>query len=153
VTEGGKLSEVMLHIIAIRHHRCSLAALFCSRAISSIRGLRRGSFKYKRWDLWIGIALVMIGGIAMTGSSAAVSAGKPEFQNYTDALGTALGLEMYAGKLPAILFALALIGGSIIGRGSHLPRHGLRHRGCAFSAASLHRRPHESPGWSCCGPP
>jgi Mn2+/Fe2+ NRAMP family transporter len=44
-----------------------------------------------------------------------VFAGRPEFGNYTDALGTAVGLEKYAGRLPAVLFALALLDASIIG--------------------------------------
>jgi hypothetical protein len=51
----------------------------------------------------------------MIGFSAQVFAGKSEFGNYTDALGTAIGLEKYAGRLPAVLFALALLDACIIG--------------------------------------
>jgi hypothetical protein len=71
--------------------------------------------KYERIDLWIGIAFVIVGAIAMMGFAAEIFAGRPEAGNFTDAAAVASGLEKYAGKLPAILFALALIDACIIG--------------------------------------
>ena len=46
---------------------------------------------------------------------AAAFAGKPEFGNFTDAGAVAAGLQKYAGHVPGVLFALALIDASIIG--------------------------------------
>jgi hypothetical protein len=58
---------------------------------------------------------VILGAVAMIGCAAAIFAGRPEFGHYADALGTAVGLEKYAGRLPAALFALALLDACIIG--------------------------------------
>jgi Mn2+/Fe2+ NRAMP family transporter len=113
--EGGKLSEVMLLIIAIVGTTVAPWQLFFQQSYIVDKRITPRFIKYERIDLWIGIALVMIGAVAMMGFCAAIFAGKPEFGNYTDALGTAVGLEKYAGKLPAILFALALLDACIIG--------------------------------------
>ncbi|WP_258171937.1 divalent metal cation transporter [Burkholderia contaminans] len=41
--------------------------------------------------------------------------GKPEFGNFTDAGGVITGLEKYAGRTSAVLFAIALFDAAIIG--------------------------------------
>ncbi len=46
---------------------------------------------------------------------AALYAGKPEFGNFTDAGGVIAGLDKYAGRTAAILFAVALFDACIIG--------------------------------------
>src|SRR6201999_1624680 len=46
---------------------------------------------------------------------AALYAGKPEFGNFTDAGGVMAGLEKYAGRTSAVLFAVALLDACIIG--------------------------------------
>ena len=71
--------------------------------------------RYERVDLWIGIALVIVGGVAMMGLAAHTFAGKPEFGNFADAGAVATGMEKYFGRLPAVLFAIALIDACIIG--------------------------------------
>ena len=47
--------------------------------------------------------------------AAAIFAGHPEFGQFSDVGGVALGLERYAGRVPAVLFALALLDACIIG--------------------------------------
>jgi hypothetical protein len=47
--------------------------------------------------------------------AAGAFAGHPEPGGFSDAGGVALGLERYAGKVPAVLFALALLDACIIG--------------------------------------
>ncbi|MBV9532465.1 MAG: divalent metal cation transporter, partial [Bradyrhizobium sp.] len=47
--------------------------------------------------------------------AAAVFAGQPEAGNFADTGAVAAGIEKYAGRLPAILFTLALIDACIIG--------------------------------------
>ncbi|PMX39241.1 divalent metal cation transporter, partial [Pseudomonas sp. MPR-R2A6] len=70
---------------------------------------------YERTDLWIGIAIVIIGAAAIIAFTAATFAGHPEFGNFTDAEGVAQGLQKYVGHVAGVLFALALIDASIIG--------------------------------------
>jgi hypothetical protein len=58
---------------------------------------------------------VIVGGIAMVSLAAGTFAGHKEFGNFQDAGAVAAGIAAYAGKVPAALFALALIDASIIG--------------------------------------
>jgi Mn2+/Fe2+ NRAMP family transporter len=111
----GKLSEVMLLIIAIVGTTVAPWQLFFQQSYIVDKRITPRFIRYERWDLCIGIGLVILGAVAMMGFCAAIFEGRPEFGNYTDALGTAAGLEKYAGKLPAVLFALALLDASIIG--------------------------------------
>jgi hypothetical protein len=71
--------------------------------------------RYERADLWLGILLVIVGGVAMMAFAAATFGGHAEFGSFTDAGGVAAGLEKYVGKVPGVLFAIALIDASIIG--------------------------------------
>lgn len=59
--------------------------------------------------------LVIVGAIAMMAFTAAVFAGRPEFGNFTDAGGVALGLAKYAGRAAGMMVAVALIDACIIG--------------------------------------
>jgi len=144
---GGKLSEVMLLIIAIVGTTVAPWQLFFQQSYLVDKRITPRFIKYERWDLAIGIALVMVGAIAMMGFCAAIFAGKPEFGNYTDALGAAVGLEKYAGKVPAVLFALALLDASIIGAAavSLATAYAI---GDVFSLRhSLHRKPRDAKGF------
>jgi Mn2+/Fe2+ NRAMP family transporter len=113
--DGARLSEVMLLIVAIVGTTVAPWQLFFQQSYIIDKRITPRFIRYERWDLSIGIVLVIIGAVAMIGCSAAIFAGTPEFGNYTDALGTAIGLEKYAGRLPAVLFALALLDACIIG--------------------------------------
>ena len=145
--EGAKLSEVMLLIIAIVGTTVAPWQLFFQQSYLVDKRITPRFINYERWDLAIGIALVMIGAIAMMGFCAVIFAGKPEFGNYTDALGAATGLEKYAGELPAILFTLALLDASIIGAAavSLATAYAI---GDVFSLRhSLHRKPRDAKGF------
>lgn len=115
LTQGAPLSEVMLLIIAIVGTTVAPWQLFFQQSYVVDKRITPRFISYERLDLWIGIAFVIIGAVAMMGFSAAVFAGRPEFGQFTDAGAVATGLEKYAGKLPAVLFALALIDACIIG--------------------------------------
>src|ERR1700688_3705219 len=69
----------------------------------------------ERADLWIGIALVIIGAVAMMAFTAATFAGHAEFGNFQDAGAVAAGLGKYVGRLAGVFFAVALIDASVIG--------------------------------------
>jgi NRAMP (natural resistance-associated macrophage protein)-like metal ion transporter len=113
--EDSKLSEVMMLIIAIVGTTVAPWQLFFQQSYVVDKRITARFIKYERIDLWIGIAFVIVGAIAMMGFAAEIFAGRPEAGNFTDAAAVASGLEKYAGKLPAILFALALIDACIIG--------------------------------------
>ena len=102
---------------------------------------------YERADLWIGIAFVMIGAIAMMAFAAQVFIGRPEFGNFTDAAGVAAGLEAYAGRLPAVLFAIALIDASVIGAMAVSLSTAYAIGDVMALRHSLHRKPTEAKGF------
>jgi Mn2+/Fe2+ NRAMP family transporter len=102
---------------------------------------------YEKVDLWIGILMVIVGAAAIIGFTSATFTGRPEFGNFTDALGVAEGLGKFVGPGVGVMFAIALIDASIIGAaavglstsyalGDVL---GLKH--------SLHRKPWEAKGF------
>jgi hypothetical protein len=70
--------------------------------------------RYEKADLWIGIVIVIIGGAALMGATAAAFAGTRHGQ-FTDAAGLASGLAAYAGRAVGALFAVALLDASMIG--------------------------------------
>ena len=111
----GKLSDVMLLIIAIVGTTVAPWQLFFQQSYVVDKRITPRFIRYERLDLWIGIALVIIGAVAMMAFTAAVFAGKPEFGNFTDAGGVAAGLEKFAGQAAGVMFAIALIDASLIG--------------------------------------
>jgi len=145
--EDAKLSEVMLLIVAIVGTTVAPWQLFFQQSYIIDKRITPRFIRYERFDLCIGIALVILGAVAMMGFCAAIFAGRPEFGNYTDALDTAAGLEKYAGKLPAILFALALLDASIIGAAA-VSLSTAYAIGDVFALKhSLHRKLHDAKGF------
>jgi NRAMP (natural resistance-associated macrophage protein)-like metal ion transporter len=113
--EGSPLSEVMLLIIAIVGTTVAPWQLFFQQSYVIDKRITARFIPYERADLWIGILFVMIGAVAMMAFTAATFAGHPEFGQFSDAGGVASGLEKYVGRVPAVLFALALLDACIIG--------------------------------------
>jgi Mn2+/Fe2+ NRAMP family transporter len=113
--EGGKLSEVMLLIIAIVGTTVAPWQLFFQQSYVIDKRITPRFMRYERADLWIGIVLVIIGAVAMMAFAAATFAGHEEFGNFQDAGAVAAGLGKYVGHLAGVFFAIALIDASIIG--------------------------------------
>jgi Mn2+/Fe2+ NRAMP family transporter len=113
--KGGKLGEVMLLIIAIVGTTVAPWQLFFQQSYVIDKRITPRFIRYERTDLWIGIALVIIGGVAMTAFTAAAFAGRPEFGNFQDAGAVAIGLGKYVGHAAGVFFAIALIDASVIG--------------------------------------
>ncbi|MGA8135937.1 Nramp family divalent metal transporter [Pseudomonas gingeri] len=111
----GKLSEVLLLIIGIVGTTVAPWQLFFQQSYVIDKRITPRFIKYERADLWLGIALVVIGAVAMIAFTAQVFVGNPEFGNFTDAGAIAAGIAKYHGRLPGVLFAVALIDASIIG--------------------------------------
>ncbi|CAE6840869.1 Divalent metal cation transporter MntH [Paraburkholderia nemoris] len=112
---NSKLSDVMLLVIGIVGTTVAPWQLFFQQSYIVDKRITPRFMKYEKADLWIGIVFVMIGAVAMISFCAAMYAGKPEFGNFTDAGGVIAGLEKYAGRTPAVLFAIALLDACIIG--------------------------------------
>jgi Natural resistance-associated macrophage protein len=97
--------------------------------------------RYERADLWLGIALVVVGAVAMMAFTAATFGGRPEFGHFADAGAVAAGLDKYAGHVAGVMFAIALIDACIIGA-SAVSLSTAYAVGDVFSLRhSLHRKP------------
>ena len=112
---GGKLSDVMLLVIAVVGTTVAPWQLFFQQSYVIDKRITPRFIRYERLDLWFGIGLVIVGAVAMMAFTAAAFAGRPEFGNFTDAAGIAVGLEKYAGKAAGVMFAIALIDAALIG--------------------------------------
>jgi Mn2+/Fe2+ NRAMP family transporter len=112
---GGKLSDIMLLIIAIVGTTVAPWQLFFQQSYVIDKRITPRFVRYERADLWLGILLVVIGGVAMMAFAAATFAGRPEFGNFQDAGAVAAGLDKYVGHAAGVFFAIALIDASVIG--------------------------------------
>ncbi|HEV3187995.1 MAG TPA: NRAMP family divalent metal transporter [Acidimicrobiales bacterium] len=112
---GEQLSTVMLLIIAIVGTTVAPWQLFFQQSYVIDKRITPRFIKYERVDLWIGIALVVIGAAAMFGFSYWTFKGHVGYGHFTDAAGVASGLAKYSSRLAGDLFAIALLDASIIG--------------------------------------
>ena len=112
---GAKLSDVMLIIIGIVGTTVAPWQLFFQQSYVIDKRITPRFIKYERLDLWLGIALVIVGAVAIIALSAATFAGHAEFGNFTDAGGIAAGIEKYVGRTAGVMFAIALIDAALIG--------------------------------------
>lgn len=144
---GAELSTVMLLIIGIVGTTVAPWQLFFQQSYVIDKRITPRYMNYEKADLWIGIAIVIIGAGAMMAFTSGTFTGHPEAGNFTDAAGVAAGLSHHVSHLAGILFAVALVDASIIGAaavglstsyalGDVL---GLKH--------SLHRKPSEAKGF------
>jgi Mn2+/Fe2+ NRAMP family transporter len=113
--KDGRLTEVMLLVIAIVGTTVAPWQLFFQQSYVIDKRITPRFLRYERADLWLGIVLVIIGGVAMMACAAATFAGRPEFGNFQDAGAVAAGLGKYVGHAAGVCFAVALIDASVIG--------------------------------------
>jgi NRAMP (natural resistance-associated macrophage protein)-like metal ion transporter len=144
---GGKLSDVMLLVIGIVGTTVAPWQLFFQQSYVIDKRITPRFIRYERLDLWLGIAFVIVGGVAIMAFTAATFAGHAEFGNFTDAGGIAAGIEKYAGKTAGVMFAIALIDAALIGA-SAVSLSTAYAIGDVFSARhSLHRKVTEAKGF------
>jgi NRAMP (natural resistance-associated macrophage protein)-like metal ion transporter len=110
-----RLSDVMLLVIGIVGTTVAPWQLFFQQSYVVDKRITPRFMNYEKADLWIGIVFVLIGAVAMISFSAALFDGRAGFGNFTDAGGVIAGLERYAGRTPAVLFAIALFDACVIG--------------------------------------
>jgi Mn2+/Fe2+ NRAMP family transporter len=144
---GAQLSDVMLLIIAIVGTTVAPWQLFFQQSYVVDKRITPRFIKYERLDLWLGIALVIIGAVAMMGFSAEIFSGRPEAGSFTDAGAVAAGLEKYAGRVPAVFFALALIDACIIGAAAVSLSTAYAIGDVLSLRHSLHRKPTDAKGF------
>jgi len=96
--EGSKLSDVMLLIIGIVGTTVAPWQLFFQQSYVIDKRITPRFIRYERLDLWIGIALVIIGAGAIMAFTAATFAGQSEGGNFIDAGGIAAGIGKYVGR-------------------------------------------------------
>ncbi|NMM10284.1 MAG: divalent metal cation transporter [Polaromonas sp.] len=144
---GGKLSEVMLLIIAIVGTTIAPWQLFFQQSYVIDKRITPRFIRYQRADLWLGIVIVIIGAVAMMAFSAAAFSGKPEFGNFADAGAVASGIEKYFGRMPGVFFAIALIDASIIGASAVSLSTAYALGDVLSMRHSLHRKPTEAKGF------
>jgi Mn2+/Fe2+ NRAMP family transporter len=112
---SGQLATVMLLIIGIVGTTVAPWQLFFQQSYVIDKRITPRFMNYEKADLWIGIGIVIVGGAALMGASAAAFAHTRGAGHYSDAAGLAAGLGAYAGKAVGALFAVALLDASMIG--------------------------------------
>ena len=144
---GSPLADVMLLIIAIVGTTVAPWQLFFQQSYVIDKRIGPELIGYERLDLWLGIAVAVVGGAAMMAFAAAAFAGTPGFGHFTDAAGVAHGLAAHAGPLIGKLFAIALIDASVIGAAA-VSLSTAYAIGDVFGIEhSLHRKPREAMGF------
>ena len=143
----GKLSDVMLLIIGLVGTTVAPWQLFFQQSYVIDKRITPRFIRYERLDLWLGIALVIVGAVAIIAFTAAAFAGTLEFGAFTDAGAIAAGLERYAGRAVGAMFAVALIDAALIGA-SAVSLSTAYAIGDVFSARhSLHRKVWDAKGF------
>jgi NRAMP (natural resistance-associated macrophage protein)-like metal ion transporter len=144
---SGPLSEVMLLVIAIVGTTVAPWQLFFQQSYVIDKRITPRFIPYERADLWIGIGFVMVGAVAMIALAAATFAGQAEFGQFSDAGAVATGIEKYAGRVPAVLFALALFDACMIGAAAVSLSTAYAIGDVLDLRHSLHRPPTEAKGF------
>jgi Mn2+/Fe2+ NRAMP family transporter len=73
---------------------------------------------YERLDTWIGAVVVVLGAAALISVSAFAFGGTSYFGHFSDAGGTATGLDHVLGTTAGAIFAVVLLNASLIGAGA-----------------------------------
>jgi len=145
--EGGKLSEVMLLVIAIVGTTIAPWQLFFQQSYVIDKRITPRFIGYEKADLWLGIVLVIIGAVAMMAITAAAFAGQPEFGNFTDAGAVASGIGKYAGRAGGMMFAVTLVDASVIGASAVSLSTAYAIGDVLSLKHSLHRKPSDAKGF------
>ena len=109
------LSDVMLLIIAIVGTTVAPWQLFFQQSYVIDKRITPRFIRYERIDLWLGIVLVIVGAVAIIAFCAQAFAGTAGSRAVHRCRRRRVGLGEIRGRLPGVLFAIALIDASIIG--------------------------------------
>jgi NRAMP (natural resistance-associated macrophage protein)-like metal ion transporter len=112
---SGQMATVMLLVIGIVGTTVAPWQLFFQQSYVIDKRITPRFMKYEKADLWIGIAVVVLGAAALMGATAAAFGGTRAAGNFTDSAGLAHGVALYAGHLAGVIFAVALLDAAVIG--------------------------------------
>jgi Mn2+/Fe2+ NRAMP family transporter len=143
VPEGG-LANVMLLIIGIIGTTVAPWQLFFQQSYIIDKRITPRFIRYARTDLVLGIVIVIGGAIALMAAAAVTFAHHPEFGQFADTGAVAEGIQKYFGRLPGVVFALALINYSIIGASAISLASAYAVADVLKFNHSLHRKPKEA---------
>ena len=142
-----KTSDMMLLVIGLVGTTVAPWQLFFQQSYVIDKRITPRFIRYERLDLWLGIALVIVGAVAIIAFTAQAFTGTSDFGAFTDAGGIAVGLERYAGRAVGVMFAIALIDAAMIGAAA-VSLSTAYAIGDVFSARhSLHRKVTEAKGF------
>jgi NRAMP (natural resistance-associated macrophage protein)-like metal ion transporter len=141
------LADVMLLIIAIVGTTVAPWQLFFQQSYVVDKRITPRFIPYERIDLWLGIALVIIGAVAMMAFSSAAFEGTAKFGQFKDASAVATGLGLHAGRTAGVLFAVALIDACIIGASAVSLSTAYAISDVLSLRHSLHRKPTDAKGF------
>jgi NRAMP (natural resistance-associated macrophage protein)-like metal ion transporter len=115
---GGASSTAVLLIIAMVGTTIAPWQLFFQQSNIIDKRITPRWINYERLDTWIGALIVVVGAAALISVSAFSFGGTHYFGHFTDAGGTAAGLENRLGSTAGAFFAVVLLNASLIGAGA-----------------------------------
>ncbi|MFZ1996264.1 MAG: Nramp family divalent metal transporter [Solirubrobacteraceae bacterium] len=116
--KGGANSTSILLIIGMVGTTVAPWQLFFQQSNIIDKRITPRWINYERLDTWIGAVVVVIGAAALISISAFAFGHTSYFGHFTDAGGTASGLDHVLGSIPAAFFAVVLLNASLIGAGA-----------------------------------
>jgi len=145
--EGGATSTSVLLIIAIVGTTVAPWQLFFQQSNIIDKRITPRWINYERLDTWMGAVVVVVGAAALMCVSAFAFAGTPYFGHFTDAGGTAAGLEHVLGPPAGAFFALVLLNASLIGAGALTLATSYAFGDIFGTKSSLHRKFSDAKGF------
>jgi Mn2+/Fe2+ NRAMP family transporter len=144
---GGANSTSVLLIIAIVGTTVAPWQLFFQQSNIIDKRITPRWINYERLDTWIGAIVVVIGAAALMCVSAFAFSHTSYFGHFTDAGGTAAGLESVLGPPAGAFFALVLLNASLIGAGALTLSTSYAFGDIFGTKSSLHRRFSDAKGF------
>jgi NRAMP (natural resistance-associated macrophage protein)-like metal ion transporter len=145
--EGGATSRSVLLIIAIVGTTVAPWQLFFQQSNIIDKRITPRWINYERLDTWIGAFVVVLGAGALMCVSAFAFQVTPYFGHFTDAGGTAQGLQSTLGSVAGDFFALVLLNASLIGAGALTLSTSYAFGDLTGTKSSLHRSFRDAKGF------
>ncbi len=136
---GGANSTSVLLIIAIVGTTVAPWQLFFQQSNIIDKRITPRWINYERLDTWIGAVVVVLGAAALIAVSAFAFGHTHYFGHFTDAGGTASGLDHTLGSVAGGFFAVVLLNASLIGAGALTLSTSYAFGDMFGTKASLHR--------------
>jgi Mn2+/Fe2+ NRAMP family transporter len=145
--QGGVNSTSMLLIIAMVGTTIAPWQLFFQQSNIVDKRITPRWINYERIDTWIGAMIVVVGAAALICVSAFAFQGSPNAGHFTDAGGTAAGLDATLGSTAGAFFAVVLLNASLIGAGALTLSTSYAFGDVFGTKSSLHRSFSEAKGF------